>query len=149
MQKITTCLWFENRAEEAINFYATVFPNAKIKNVMRNGNALVSAMVEIHGFDLMVLNGARERFNQTHSMMIDCETQAEVDLYWSKLLEGGEPSRCGWLFDKFGVSWQIVPTRVFRLFSDKDTVKAGRAMQAMMKMIKLDIDEIQRAFDGK
>ncbi|HXO76190.1 MAG TPA: VOC family protein [Puia sp.] len=153
MQKIHSMLWFDDQAEEAANFYVSVFKNSKIKSITRNtegninapGTVLVVDFV-LDGVDFSALNGGPIfKFTEAVSFVIDCGTQDEVDYYWDKLLEGGEPSQCGWLKDKYGLSWQVVPRRLLELLQDKDKAKATRAMQAMMKMVKIDIKTLEEA----
>ena len=157
MPKITTFLTFDNQAEDAANFYTSVFKNSKIVNTSRYGEAgpgakgsLMTATISLDGQELILLNGGPSfTFSQGISLLVYCETQAEVDDYWSKLTaDGGKEVACGWLTDKFGVSWQIVPTVLMKLIGDKDAKKAGRVMQAMMKMVKLDIKALQQAAEG-
>ena len=156
MQKITTFLTFNNQAEEAVNFYTSIFKNSKITSTSRypEGSpaptgSLMTAGFELDGQEFVALNGGPTfSFSQGISLMVNCETQAEVDELWTKLTAGGKEVACGWLTDKFGVSWQIVPTIIFKLISDKDPAKAGRTMQAMMKMVKLDIAGLKRAHEG-
>jgi predicted 3-demethylubiquinone-9 3-methyltransferase (glyoxalase superfamily) len=156
MQKITTFLTFNNQAEEAVNFYTSIFRNSKITSTSRypEGSpaptgSLMTAAFELDGQEFVALNGGPTfSFSQGISLMVNCETQAEVDELWAKLTVGGKEVACGWLTDKFGVSWQIVPTIIFKLISDKDPAKAGRTMQAMMKMVKLDIATLKRAHEG-
>jgi predicted 3-demethylubiquinone-9 3-methyltransferase (glyoxalase superfamily) len=156
MQKITTCLWFDGQAEEAMNFYVSIFKNSKVLSVMRwpkghadEGKVLV-ATFELDGVPFQALNGGPQfKFNEAMSQSIDCKTQEEVDYFWEKLIEGGgEPSQCSWLKDKFGVSWQVVPEQLPRLLGDADRAKAGRAMNAMMQMGKIDIAKIEEAAKG-
>jgi predicted 3-demethylubiquinone-9 3-methyltransferase (glyoxalase superfamily) len=156
MPKITTFLTFDNQAEDAANFYTSVFPNSKIVSTARYGDAgpgpkgsLMTATVSLDGQELMLLNGGPTfKFSQACSLFVSCETQAEVDGYWSKLTAGGKEIQCGWLVDKFGVSWQIIPTVLGKLLGDKDPRRAGRVMQAMMKMVKIDIKGLQQAAEG-
>ena len=156
MQKISTCLWFENQAEDAMNFYTAIFPNSKTGKVSRYGDSgpgpkgsVMTASFELEGRDFMALNGGPVfKFSPAISFVVNCGTQDEVDHYWDKLLEGGTPQQCGWLTDKFGVSWQIVPTLLGELMADKDPQKAQRVAQAMMKMIKLDIKALKQAYEG-
>ena len=144
MSRITTFLMFNTGAEEAAKFYASIFKNSKI-----HASSALSADVELDGTRLYFYNGGPHfKFSEGISLFVSCETQEEVDYYWNKLLEGGEPSQCGWLKDKFGVSWQIVPTALMRLLGDKDRARANRATQAMLKMVKLDIAELERAANG-
>src|SRR5882757_6443801 len=140
MQKITPFLWFDGKAEEAMHFYASVFKNAEIGNVSRWGDAgpgpkgsVMSATFSLAGQEFMALNG---------------ETQAEVDELWEKLCEGGKPSRCGWLQDKYGLSWQIIPSALGKMLQDKDAAKSARVMQAMMQMVKIDVKVLKEAYDG-
>jgi predicted 3-demethylubiquinone-9 3-methyltransferase (glyoxalase superfamily) len=153
MQKIRPFLWFNGKAEEAVNFYASIFRNAKIGSVMRYGDAgpgpkgsVMSVTFELEGQDFIALNGGPHfSFTPAVSFFVTCDTQEEVDAYWDKLCEGGEPVQCGWLKDKYGLSWQIVPAVLLELLQDKDAAKANRVMQAMMKMVKLDIAALRRA----
>ena len=158
MQKIVTFLWFDDKAEEAANFYVSVFKNSKITNVSRYGEAgpgpKGTAMVvvfELEGQQFMALNGGPHfAFTPAISLLVNCETQGEVDELWDKLLAGGgQKSRCGWLQDKFGLSWQIIPTALGKLMSDPDPEKSKRVMQAMLTMDKIDIAKLQQAYDGK
>jgi len=156
MPKITTFLTFDHQAEDAANFYTSVFKNSKIVSSTRYGDAgpgpkgsLMTATISLDGQELMLLNGGPTfKFSQATSLFVTCETQAEVDDYWSKLTAGGKEVQCGWLVDKFGVSWQIIPSVLMRLMSDKDAKKAGWVMQAMMKMVKIDIKGLQEAAAG-
>jgi predicted 3-demethylubiquinone-9 3-methyltransferase (glyoxalase superfamily) len=156
MQKITTCLWFDGQAEEAMNLYTSIFKNSKVLSVMRwpKGNALegkvLVASFELDGMQFQALNGGpRYKFTEAISLSIDCKHQEEVDHFWTRLTEGGgEPGPCGWLKDKFGVSWQIVPEQLPRLLQDPDQAKAGRVMAAMMQMGKIDIAKIEEAAKG-
>jgi predicted 3-demethylubiquinone-9 3-methyltransferase (glyoxalase superfamily) len=144
MQKITPFLWFDGRAEEAAQFYCSVFPNAKIEKL----SSFVSSF-ELEGLRFTALNGGPHyKFSGAISFYVHCESQAEVDHYWEKLGEGGEHQQCGWLRDKFGISWQIIPSALPRLLNDPDRAKADRAMQAMMQMQKIDIGGLERAFSG-
>ncbi|HQV70664.1 MAG TPA: VOC family protein [Thermoflexales bacterium] len=150
MQTITPCLWFDNNLEEAMNFYLSVFKNGKILNVSRNGDQVFTAEFELNGQRLMGLNGGPIfKFTEAISLFVSVKTQAEVDELWQKLTaDGGEESQCGWLKDKFGLSWQIVPEALGRLLNNPDPVKAGRAMQAMLQMRKLDIAALEKASEG-
>ncbi len=150
MQTITPCLWFDNNLEEAMNFYLSVFKNGKILNVSRNGDQVFTAEFELNGQRLMGLNGGPIfKFTEAISLFVSVKTQAEVDELWQKLTaDGGEESQCGWLKDKFGLSWQIVPEALGRLLNNPDPVKAGRAMQAMLQMRKLDIATLEKASEG-
>jgi len=157
MQKITPFLWFDSQAEEAMNFYISVFRDAKAGEIRRYGEAgpgtagsVMTVSFQLFGQEFIALNaGPVFKFSPATSFFVLCETQEEIDEYWEKLSEGGKPNQCGWIDDKFGVTWQIVPTVLDKLLSDKDRTKASRAMQAMMKMVKLDIKILQDAFDGK
>ncbi len=154
MQKIMTCMWFNNQAEEAAIFYTSIFKNSKLDQVSYYGDAgpgqkgsVLTVTFELNGQEMMALNGGPEyKFTPAISLFVNCEDQQEVDHYWEKLSEGGEKRPCGWLTDKFGVSWQIVPTILGVLMSDKDESKAARVMQAMLQMSKLDINLLQQAY---
>jgi predicted 3-demethylubiquinone-9 3-methyltransferase (glyoxalase superfamily) len=156
MQKITPFLWFDNQAEEAMNFYVSIFKNSKIGTVTRYGDAgpgpkgsVMTASFELDGQPFMTLNGGPLfKFTEAISLFVTCDTQAEVDDLWEKLSAGGQKSRCGWLKDKYGLSWQIVPSALTRLMRDKDPEKSKRVMQAMLKMDKLDIATLERAHAG-
>ena len=153
MQKITPCLWFDGKAEEAMNFYLAMFENAKVTNVVRWGDtgpgpkgSVLTCAFELDGQEFTALNGGpMYQFTPAISLVVKCESQAEVDGYWSKLSEGGQPQQCGWITDKFGVSWQIVPAALQRLLGDPDPGRAQRAMKAMLKMKKIEIEELERA----
>ncbi len=158
MQKITPCLWFDGKAEEAMNFYMSIFKNGKTVNVMRYGEAgpgpkgsVLAVTFELEGQEFIALNGGPHyQFTPAISMFVKCGTQAEVDDYWEKLLAGGgKTQQCGWLTDKYGVSWQIVPTVLGDMLQSKDAAKSQRAMQAMMQMVKLDIAALKKAFEGR
>lgn len=157
MQKITPFLWFNNNAEEAMNHYTSIFKNSKIVGVSRYGDAgpgpkgtVITGTFEIEGQQFYVLNGGPQfKFTEAISLFVNCETQDEVDELWAKLSEGGEESRCGWLKDKFGLSWQIVPAILGKLLNSPNKEKSKRAMQAMMQMGKLDIVALQKAYDGE
>jgi len=150
VQKITPFLWFNGNAEEATNFYVSVFKNSKVLRVMPgpDGKAMGTSF-EIEGQEFHTLNGGPQyRFTPAISLFVNCETQEEVDALWSKLTaDGGRPDRCGWLVDKFGLSWQIIPSVLGRLMGDKDRTKAGRVIQAMLQMEKIDIRGLQQAYD--
>lgn len=156
MQKITPFLWFDNQAEEAVNFYVSIFKDAKVVTMSRYGEAgpgpkgaVMTAVFQLFGQQFIALNGGPQfKFTPALSLVVNCETQEEVDDYWEKLSAGGRTDRCGWLTDKYGLSWQIVPTVLGKLMSSKDPQKSGRAMQAMLQMTKLDIAALQRAYDG-
>lgn len=150
MSTIKTCLWFVSEAEEAAKFYVSIFPNSKIVNALRAGGAVVAVDFLLDGTPFTAINGRREPgFTDAASLMVPCVTQAEVDRYWDTLGRGGQEVQCGWLEDRYGVSWQIVPTELPSLLGDPDPAKAGRAMQAMLGMKKLDIAAIRRARDGE
>ena len=157
MQKITPFLWFDDNAEEAVNFYTSIFKDSKIENFSRYGDegpgpagSVMMANFNLNGQDFMALNGGPVfKFTEAISFFVSCETQEEVDHYWDKLSEGGEVQQCGWLKDKFGLSWQIVPTALGELMGSGNPEKAGRVMQAMLKMVKIDIAGLQRAYDGE
>jgi predicted 3-demethylubiquinone-9 3-methyltransferase (glyoxalase superfamily) len=149
MQKITPFLWFDGNAEEAMNYYTTVFKDSKVKNVSRMGGQVLTVEFELNGQDFIGLNGGPMfKFTEAVSFFVNCNDQAEVDYYWNKLLEGGKPSRCSWLQDKFGLWWQIVPKRLMELMGDKDREKANRVMQAMLKMDKIIIADLEAAAAG-
>ena len=153
MKEITPCLWFDTEGEEAAKFYTSVFPNSRILEVQRYGSAgprpegtVMVVSFELDGTKFVALNGGPEfKFNEAISFQIICESQDEVDHYWSKLTEGGEEGPCGWAKDKFGLSWQVVPQRLFELINDSDQNKSQRAMARMLEMKKIDIDELERA----
>ena len=153
MPKITPFLWFDTEGEEAAEFYTSVFPNSKILEVARYGSAgprpegmVMTVSFELDGQSFVALNGGPDfTFNEAVSFKVDCETQEEVDSYWSTLSEGGEEGPCGWLKDKFGLSWQIVPARLEELLSDPDRERAQRVMEAMLSMGKIEIAELERA----
>jgi predicted 3-demethylubiquinone-9 3-methyltransferase (glyoxalase superfamily) len=149
--KITPFLWFDNNAEEAIKFYLTVFKNGKLISTMPGPNGTVmGATFTLNGQTFMALNGGPQfKFNESVSFYIEVETQEEVDYYWNKLTAGGAESMCGWLKDKYGLWWQVIPSTLTKLFTDKDQGRAGRAMQAMLKMKKIDIQKLKDAADGK
>lgn len=153
MQKIRPFLWFNDNAEEAMNFYLSVFKNSKAGTVSRYGDAgpgpkgsVMSATFELDGQEFMALNGGPTyRFTPAISFFVNCETQQEVDELWERLSAGGKKDRCGWLQDKFGVSWQIIPSALGRLLGDKDRARAQRVMQAMLQMDKIDIKRLEEA----
>jgi predicted 3-demethylubiquinone-9 3-methyltransferase (glyoxalase superfamily) len=153
MHEITPCLWFDTEGEEAAQFYTSVFPNSKIVDVARYGEAgprpegmVMTVGFELDGHKFVALNGGPDfNFNEAISFQVSCKNQDEVDTFWSKLSEGGEEGPCGWLKDKYGVSWQIVPTALSELLSDPDREKSQRVMQAMLSMKKIEIDELERA----
>jgi predicted 3-demethylubiquinone-9 3-methyltransferase (glyoxalase superfamily) len=153
MQTITSCLWFDTQGEEAATFYTSVFPNSKIVEISRYGSAgprdegtVMTVSFELDGHPFVALNGGPEfTFSEAISFQVSCKDQDEVDAYWSKLSEGGEEGPCGWLKDKFGLSWQIVPDRLIELITDPDKEKAQRAMAAMLQMWKIEIAELEQA----
>ncbi|MGB7196526.1 MAG: VOC family protein [Collimonas pratensis] len=155
MQKISPFLWFDGKAEEAMSFYMSVFKDAKIGSVSRYGDtgpgpkgAVMSATFQLHGQDFIVLNGGPQfSFTPAISFFVNCENQEEVDELWARFSEGGEPQHCGWIKDKFGLSWQIIPTALGRMLQDKDPQKAQRVMQAMMKMVKIDVALLTQAYE--
>lgn len=155
MQKITPFLWFDDKAEEAMNFYVSIFKNSKVGNVTRYGKAgpgpegtVMSATFQLDGQDFFALNGGPHfKFTPAISFFVNCETQQEVDELWEKLSAGGREDRCGWLQDKYGLSWQIIPSALTKLLHDKDPEKSRRVMQAMLQMVKIDIQGLQRAYD--
>lgn len=156
MPKIHPFLWFDKEAEEAANFYVSIFPNSKVLSVMRSPpgspNAAGSVMTvdfELDGFRVTALNGGPAfNFTEAMSFFIDCADQAEVDRYWDRLLDGGTPSRCGWLKDRYGFSWQVVPKQLFETLGGPDAAGRERAMKAMMQMVKLDVAKLQAAYAG-
>jgi predicted 3-demethylubiquinone-9 3-methyltransferase (glyoxalase superfamily) len=155
MQKITPFLWFDGKAEEAMNFYVSVFKNSKVGRVTRYGEAgpgpkgtVMSATFQLDGQEFFALNGGPQyTFTPAISFFVNCETQQEVDELWEKLSAGGRKDRCGWLQDKYGLSWQIIPSVLGKMLGDKDAEKANRVMQAMLKMDKLDTKRLQEAYD--
>lgn len=150
MQKITPFLWFDNNAEEAMNFYVAVFKDAQINSMHKIGDKLLTASFTLNGQEFMVLNGGPLfKFNESVSFFVKCANQAEVDYLWDTLTaDGGQPSQCGWLKDKYGLSWQIVPQLMEKVLWGPDNAGAQRAMQAMMQMGKLDIAKLQEAYNG-
>jgi predicted 3-demethylubiquinone-9 3-methyltransferase (glyoxalase superfamily) len=149
MPEIKSCLWFHSEAEQAANFYVSLFPNSKVLQVMRAGDAVIAAEFLLDGRPFMALNGRREPgFTDAVSFVVPCESQDDVDRYWDALVNGGEEGQCGWLKDRFGVSWQVVPNELAVLLGDPDRAKAGRVMQAMLGMKKLDVAKLRRARDG-
>lgn len=157
MPKIIPCLWFNGNADEAVNHYCTIFKNSKVLSATHYlegmplpAGTLLVAMLELNGQKIMILNGGADfKFSEALSLYIDCETQDEVDWFWDQLSTGGEKSQCGWLKDKFGVSWQVVPSILDKLLYDPDPVKAQRVTQAMLQMQKIDIAALQLAYAGK
>jgi predicted 3-demethylubiquinone-9 3-methyltransferase (glyoxalase superfamily) len=161
MQKITPFLWFNDQAEEAVKFYASIFKNSKIGKIARYDKAgekvagrpagsVMTVEFQLEGQEFIALNGGPPfKFTEAISFVVNCKTQAEVDKYWKKLSAGGKKVQCGWLKDKYGLSWQIVPTVLGELLSSKDAAKSHRVMQAMLKMVKLDIKKLKQAAKGK
>ncbi|UEG54608.1 VOC family protein [Mucilaginibacter daejeonensis] len=155
MQKITTFLWFDQNAEEAVNYYVSIFKDSQIKHIQRYGEnmplpagTVLTVSFRLNEMDFIAMNGGPyTQFTPAVSFMIECETQDEIDHYWDHLLDGGKAMQCGWLTDKFGVTWQITPKMLLSAIGAKDPKKAAAATQAMMKMVKLDIAELQRAYD--
>ncbi len=155
IRKITPFLWFDGQAEEAANFYVSIFDNAKISSVSRYSEdspgaagTVMTVAFELDGQEFVALNGGPEyAFTPAVSFSIDCKTQQEVDKFWDRLCEGGRPSQCGWLQDKFGLSWQVVPSLLPELLQDDDDEKSGAVMQAMLEMTKLDMAALQQAYD--
>ncbi len=161
MQKITPFLWFDDKAEEAVKFYTSIFENSKIGKIARYDEAgekasgrprgsVMTVEFQLEGQQFVALNGGPQfKFTEAISFVVNCETQEEVDYYWEKLSAGGKEVQCGWLKDKYGLSWQIVPTVLGKLVSDKDAAKSQRVMQAMLKMVKLDVKKLKQAAKGK
>jgi predicted 3-demethylubiquinone-9 3-methyltransferase (glyoxalase superfamily) len=156
MQKITTFLWFGNQAEEAAKLYTSIFKNSKIVSIARYGSAgpgpegsVMTVTFQLEGQEFVALNGGPIfHFNEAISLAVNCETQREVDELWEKLSAGGEKGQCGWLKDKFGLSWQITPIALGQMLQDKDAARSQRVMSAMLKMTKLDIQELKQAYQG-
>jgi predicted 3-demethylubiquinone-9 3-methyltransferase (glyoxalase superfamily) len=156
MPKITPCLWFDTQAEEAANFYCSIFPNSKVVTVSRYGpdmpgreGSVMTVVFELDGQKIMALNGGPMfKLTEAFSLMIECKTQKEIDSYWEKLCDGGEESQCGWLKDRFGLSWQVIPAQLGELLGG-DQARTNRVMQAVMKMKKLEIEPMKRAYEGK
>jgi predicted 3-demethylubiquinone-9 3-methyltransferase (glyoxalase superfamily) len=161
MQKLTPCLWFDDKAEEAAKFYVSIFKNAKLRNIARYGEAgaqasgrpkgsVMTVTFEIEGQEFMALNGGPIfKFTEAVSFMVKCHSQTEIDEMWNKLSEGGEEGPCGWLKDKYGLSWQIVVPEWDEMLRDKDTVKAERAMAEILQMSKPDIHRVKKAYEGR
>lgn len=157
MQKITPFLWFDSKAEEAMNFYVSIFKNSKVVGISRYGDAgpgpkgsVMTATFELEGQRFIALNGGPTfSFTPAISLFVNCETQQEVDDLWAKLSAGGREDRCGWLQDKYGLSWQIIPSALMELMQDKDPEKSKRVMQAMLQMAKIDIEGLKKAYAGK
>lgn len=155
-QKITTYLWFDNNAEEAMSFYVSIFKNSKILEVVRYGDAgpgpkgtVMNGVFQLEGQQFMALNGGPHfKFTEAISLFVSCESQEEVDELWEKLTaDGGSPSQCGWLKDKFGLSWQIIPTALMEMLADKDPEKSKLVMEAMLQMSKIDINKLRQAYN--
>lgn len=157
MQSVSTCLWFDEQAEHAVAFYTGIFPNSRIVDTKyfleggpRPAGSVLTIQFTLDGTEYLALNGGPHfKFSPAISMVAYCDTQNELDVLWHKLTEGGEESQCGWLIDKFGVSWQVVPRPMLALLNTADTAASQRAFSAMMTMRKLDLTAIQRAYDGK
>lgn len=157
MKKITPFLWFDNQAEEAMNLYVSIFKNSKVLSVTRYGEAgpgpegsVMTAAFQLDGQEFIALNGGPHfKFTEAISFSVNCETQEEVDELWEKLSEGGEKGRCGWLKDKYGLSWQVNPTVLGEMLQDKDPAKAKRVMEAMLQMDKIDIKTLKQAYEGQ
>jgi len=157
MQKLTPCLWFDTEAEDAAAFYTSILPNSRMGKISRYGSAgprpegtVMTVSFELAGEEFVALNGGPQfTFNEAVSFQVSCETQEEVDEYWSKLTEGGEPGPCGWLKDRFGLSWQIIPNALPRLLDDPDPEASQRVMAAMLEMGKIEIAELERAHRGE
>ncbi len=155
MQKITPFLWFDDQAEEAVNFYVSLFKNSKVLSMNRYGDAgpgtkgtVMSATFQLEGQEFMALNGGPEhKFNEAISLFVNCETQEEVDKLWNQLSEGGEEGPCGWVKDKFGLWWQIIPTALGEMLGDPDPVKSQNVMKAMLQMKKIDIAGLKQAYE--
>jgi predicted 3-demethylubiquinone-9 3-methyltransferase (glyoxalase superfamily) len=155
MQKITPFLWFDDKAEEAMNFYVSIFKNSKVVSITRYGEAgpgpagtVMTACFVLDGQEFVALNGGPQfTFSPAISFVVNCTTQDELDGLWTKLSAGGKEVQCGWLEDKYGLSWQIVPTVLIEMLNDADPVKANRVMRAMMKMVKIDIEGLRRAYE--
>jgi predicted 3-demethylubiquinone-9 3-methyltransferase (glyoxalase superfamily) len=156
MQKITPFLWFDTQAEEAAHFYVSLFPNSRIRRIVRHGaagpgpaGAAMTVAFELNGLELTALNGGPQfPFTEAFSLAVTCDTQDEIDALWDKLRDGGRESRCGWLKDRYGLSWQVVPAVLPKLLGDEDPAKAGRTMRAMLGMVKLDMAALLRAHAG-
>jgi predicted 3-demethylubiquinone-9 3-methyltransferase (glyoxalase superfamily) len=157
MQKITTNLWFDTEAEEAANFYISIFKNSRIVNILRYGEAgprpagmVLTVTFELDGQEFTGINGGPEfKFDEAISLLVNCETQEEIDEFWAKLSEGGEEGPCGWLKDKYGLSWQVTPISLEKMLQDEDAEAANRAMAAMLQMGKLDIAALEKAYAGE
>jgi len=157
MSKITPCLWFDGKAEEAALFYVSLLPDSRINSISRYSSEMpggkagdvLTVEFTLAGQSYMGLNGGPHyQFTPAISFSVDCEDQAEVDRLWDKLLDGGQPMQCGWITDRFGVSWQIIPRELPKLLKDKDSAKAQRVMQAMLKMVKIEVDDLRKAYNA-
>ena len=147
MQKITPFLWFDGNAEQAMKFYTSIFKGSKVLEIRRNKKKFMAATVRLQGQEYILFNGGPHfKFNPAISLFVHCRTQREVDDLWKKLSKGGKEVQCGWLTDKFGLSWQIIPNILGDLLADKDPVKADRVFEAMLKMVKIDIKALKRAY---
>jgi predicted 3-demethylubiquinone-9 3-methyltransferase (glyoxalase superfamily) len=157
MQKITPFLWFDNNAEEAVNFYISVFKNSKVLSTTRFGEAgpgpagtVLTVAFQLEGQEFVALNGGPQfKFTEAISLSVNCETQQAIDEMWEKLSEGGEESQCGWLKDKYGLSWQVTPSILVEMLQDKDPEKAKRVMEAMLQMVKIDIKKLEQAYEDR
>ena len=156
-QKITPCLWFDGNAEEAVHFYMSVFKHSKIHKIVRYGDvgpgqkgSVMTVSFQIEGQDFLALNGGPQfKFSEAISFQVHCDSQKEVDYFWDKLTDGGEEGPCGWLKDKFGLSWQVVPTTLIEMVTDEDPIKVQRVTKAFLQMKKFDISALRRAFEGQ
>jgi predicted 3-demethylubiquinone-9 3-methyltransferase (glyoxalase superfamily) len=150
MNKITPFLWFDDQLEEAMGFYAGIFPDSEVIETNANGGQVLTARFRLAGQDFVGMNGGPDHpFTEAISFWVDCEDQAEIDFYWDALLAGGgKEDQCGWLKDRFGLSWQVVPRRLVELLNDADPERAGRAMTEMMQQVKIDVAALERAADG-
>lgn len=150
MPKLTPFLWFDSQAEEAVNFYSSVFKDSKVLGVHRTGGKVLTVTFEIEGQRFIALNGGPHyMLTEAFSIFVDCGTQEEVDELWEKLSEGGSKNRCGWLKDKFGLSWQVIPKTLMELLNDPDPEKSNAVLQAMLKMNKIVIEDLKKAYEGK
>ena len=155
-QKISSCLWFNDNAKEAVNFYTSVFKNSKIGSITHYGKntpmpegTVLTIGFQLEGVDFLALNGGPSfSFSEAISFVVSCDNQAEIDYYWMKLSDGGQIQQCGWLKDKFGVSWQIVPVQLGEMLQSKDSEKSNNVLQAIMQMVKIDIEKLEAAFRG-
>ena len=151
MKKITPFLWFDAPIEQVMKYYCAIFKqNAKILGTQRHGGGITTARFRLHGQEFMVFNGGPHfKFTPAISFFVDCKDQAEVDYFWNKLSKGGEKSHCGWLRDKYGISWQIIPSVLYKLLEDKDRTKAERVWQSMLQMNKIEVATLKKAYAGK